>query len=310
MWSFLQRGVFRRGYAVALAVLAAGCGSSAPKQPSDGLPRLDFAYDASAPLHYADHGRINETSYPIAIRDVSYSSGGRTIHGYLLEPPGARKRPAVIFVTGSGGDRSQLLGEAAALAARDTVTLTITPPSSLVTSTPHTLDGLLTQARSLTVNDVVAVRRAVDVLQSLPAVDPHRIGYVGWSAGARLGAVVASAESRVKAFVLVSAGAAPLSAFVAQAPAGARSRVRRVLGSVDPLRYIAWARPGSLLLEDGRRDEVVPRSALENVAHAAPSGTTVRWYDAPHALNGKAYADAFDWLATKLPIDGPRVHGA
>jgi cephalosporin-C deacetylase-like acetyl esterase len=171
-----------------------------------------------------------------------------------------------------------------------------------VTSTPRTLDGLLDQARSLTVADVVAVRRAVDVLQGLPEVDADRIGYVGWSFGARLGAVVAAAEPRIKGLVLVSAGAEPLSAFVAQAPAGARQRVRTVLGSVDPLRYIAWAKAGSVLLEDGRRDEVVPQTALLNVVHAAPKGTAVRWYDAPHALNKRAYRDAFDWLAKTLPI--------
>ena len=33
---------------------------------------------------------------------------------------------------------------------------------------------------------------------------------------------------------------------------------------------------------------------------AAPKGTTVRWYDAPHELNAKAYSDAFDWLVRKL----------
>ena len=306
----VQRGCVKLGYVLVLAAAVAGCGGSGSKAPSDGLPRLDFTYDTSAPLHYADHGRINKRSYPIAIRNVSYTSGGRTINAYLLVPPGAAKRPAVVFVHGSGGDRSELLGQAADLAARNVVALTITAPSHAVTKTPRTLNGLLEQARSLTVNDVIAVRRAVDVLQTLPNVDDKRIGYVGWSAGARLGAVVAASEPRIKAFVLVSAGADPLSAFVANAPPGARDKVRRVLGSVDPLRYIAWAQPGSLLLEDGHRDEVVPQSALLNVIRAAPPHTSVRWYDASHALNQKAYSDAFDWLATKLPIDGPRVPGA
>jgi dienelactone hydrolase len=138
------------------------------------------------------------------------------------------------------------------------------------------------------------------VLQTLPQVDSHRIGYLGWSSGARLGAVVAAAEPRMKALVLISAGAEPVSAYVAQAPANARQRVRTVLGSVDPLRYIAWAKSGSLLLEDGRHDEVVPHAALLNVVHAAPEGTAVRWYDASHALNNKAYRDAFDWLTKEL----------
>lgn len=286
----------------ALAVLVAACGSSDTTQPSDGLPRLGFDYDTSAPLAYVDHGRVNKSSSPIAVHDVSFASGGRTIEAFLLSPRGSGRHPGVVFVHGSGGDRSELLGQAAELAGRGVVALTITEPSHSVTSSPSTLDGLLAQARSLTVNDVVAVRRAVDVLQTLPNVDSKRIGYVGWSAGARLGAIVSAAEPRIKALVLVSAGADPVAAFVAHAPPGSKRDVRTVLGSVDPLRYISWARNGSLLLEDGRRDEVVPRAALLNVVHAAPSGTAVKWYDAPHALNEQAYRDAFAWLAKKLPI--------
>jgi len=287
-----------------LAVLVAGCGASSTATPSDGLPRLHFDYDTSTPLGYVDRGRINERSYPIAVHDVSFQSGGRTIDGYLLVPRGSGRRPAVVFVHGSGGDRSELLGQAAELARRNVVTLTLTEPSHFVTSSPSTLSGLLAQAKSLTVNDVVAVRRAVDLLQTLPTVDSKRIGYVGWSAGARIGAIVAAAEPRIKALVLASAGADPLSAFVAHAPASSKGRVRTALGSVDPLRYIGWARPGSLRLEDGRDDEVVPRAALLNVVRAAPSGTSVKWYDAPHALNKPAYRDAFAWLAKKLPIEG------
>jgi hypothetical protein len=38
----------------------------------------------------------------------------------------------------------------------------------------------------------------------------------------------------------------------------------------------------------GRRDAIVPRAALLNIVHAAPRGTIVRWYDAPHALDRAA----------------------
>src|SRR5690348_3228774 len=120
--------VRRLSLLLALAALAA-CGSTGSPRPADGLPRLDFAYDPSAPLGYADHGRINARSFPIAIRDVSFLSRGRTVEAYLLVPPGPGRRPAVVFVHGSGGDRGELLGQAAALAARNVVTLTITAPS-------------------------------------------------------------------------------------------------------------------------------------------------------------------------------------
>ena len=96
-----------------LAALLAGCGSS------NGLPRLTFGYAASAPLGYVDRGRINQPAYPIAIHDVSFRSGNLRIDGYLLLPPGKGRRPAVVFVHGAGGDRRELLAQAAWLAARN-----------------------------------------------------------------------------------------------------------------------------------------------------------------------------------------------
>jgi dienelactone hydrolase len=295
----------------ALAALAAGCGSTkAAAPPAPAAPRLEFPYDAAAPLGYRDRGRVNTPKAPIALHDVSFRSGGRTIEGWLLVPPGAGRRPAVVFVPGAGGDRSELLTPAAWLAARNVVTLAITPPSSSVTGTPTTAAGLLAQAHAITVGDVIAVRRAVDVLSRLPQVDPRRIGYLGWSLGAKTGTFVAATEPRVKALVLMSAGADELSGFVAAAPRALRAQTRRVLGSVDPIRAIAQARPGTVLLEDGTRDEIVPRAALLNIVHAAPKGTVVRWYRTPHALDVAAYHDAFGWLAGKLPIGGPPVRGA
>ena len=288
-----------------LATSLAGCGSS------NAIPRLTFGYDTSAPLAYVDGGRINKPSYPIAIHNVSFQSGNVQIDGFLLVPPGTGRRPAVVFVHGSGGDRQELLAQAAWLAARNVVTLTITEPStSSPPAQPKNEDAFVRQVRDVQVQDTVAVRRAVDLLQALPQVDPERIGYVGWSAGAKTGVFLAASDHRVKALVLLSAGAAPLDEFVANAPPSLQSSVREILGSIDPIRYIAYAPSGSVLLEDGTKDEVVPHSALLNIIHAAPSGTTVHWYKAKHALDNAAYHDAFTWLAGKLPVDGPRVPGA
>ena len=295
----------RRPSLVAILVLSfvvAGCGASKPAtRPAASAPRGSvFSYDGFAPLRYVDRGRVNSHDSALAVHDVSFTSGDGRVDAYLVVPPGRGRRPAVVFVHGSGGDRTELLAQAGLLAARGVVTLTITAPSATAQSSATTPGQLLGEMRAVSIADVVAVRRAVDVLESLPFVDRRRIGYLGWSAGARTGALVAAAEPRVRALVLLSAGAAPISAYAAAAPPALRPRVRRELGSVDPLRYVARARPGSLLLEDGRRDAVVPRSALLNIVHAAPRGTIVRWYDAPHALDRAAYRDAFAWLARKL----------
>jgi dienelactone hydrolase len=284
----------------------AGCGGSGSKQATTTTeqrptaPLLSFAYAKSSPLNYKDIG-VSLRRGPITVHDVAFLSGGEGVDGYLVQDSSRKRHPAVVLVTGSGGDRSQLLGDAFQLAKRGIVALTITAPSTAHPPPPPTSNKqLIDQSKQVTIADVVAVRRAADVLSALPNVDPGRIGYLGWSAGGKTGAFVAVADRRFKALALLSAGADKLSAFVKTAPVSLRPLVQKDLGLVDPLRYVAAARPGTLLLEDGRRDEVVPRRALLNVIQAAPPGTVVHWYPSGHALTEKAYLTAFAWLARKL----------
>ena len=259
-----------------------------------------FAYDVTQPLDTIDRGVVT-SSGGVTVHDVSYASGSSRVPAFIVEPRRAGRLPAVVFVHGSGGDRSELLQRAIALARRGAVTMTITEPSTLnPPPTPTTIAALLRQTHATTVADVVAIRRAADLLVSLPDVNHARLGYLGWSAGAKTGAFIAASDSRFKALALLSAGADPVSAFAAAAPAAERALVIRVLGSVDPLASITRARPGSLLLEDGTHDAIVPHDALENMIHSAPRGTVVRWFDAEHELNNAAYSSAFSWLLRKL----------
>jgi len=297
------------GLAACLLLVSAGCGGST--EHSKEATRGPFAYDSSQPLRYADRGRVNN-HYPIAIRDVSYMAGRDRIAAYLMLPPSSDERlPAVLYLHGSGGDRRQLVVPATWLAARHAVALVITAPSATTAASTggSPVVELRRQVR-LEERDVLAVRRGIDLLLRRPEVDPSRIGFVGWSAGARTGAILAGVEPRLRAVVLMSGGASPISSYTARAPASLRPVIDRYLRTVDPLRYIRRATPSTLLLQDGRRDEVVPRPALDALARAAPTGTTVRWYDAGHALNAKAYRDQLIWLAQRLRLHRPPVKGA
>ena len=299
----------RRRVSVAAAVLlltaaVAACGGD---EAADEGP---FGYDASRPLATADRGVVDD-DYPIAVHDVSYAAGEDTVDAFLAVPPGTARRPAVVYVHGAGSTRDSMIGPALWLAARGAVTLAITAPSSGA-EPPAATGGLdrLRWQRSLEIRDVVAVRRAVDLLTARADVDPDRVGFVGWSAGARAGAILSGVEPRIHSLVLVSGGSAPVSEFVEAAPAELRPQVEETMSSIDPLRYIAKARPGSLLLQDGRRDSVIPRTALQALIDAAPKGTKVLWYDAEHALGPVAYREHMDWLEEQLGLDGPRVAGA
>ena len=241
-----------------------------------------------------------------------YASPGGRVKAYLAVPPGRSRRPGAVVLHGGGGDRGQLLLNALWLAGRGAVTIAITAPSATAgadASRGLSPEQALRRQRDLAVRDAIAVRRALDLLESRPDVDPERLGFLGWSAGARTGAVLAGVEPRLDGLVLMSGGAAPVSQYAAQAPAELRPKVRRLLGEVDPLRHLRRARPERLLLQNGRRDEVVPRAALDALAAAAPKGAEVRWYDAGHDLDLPAYRQHLEWLADRLDA-GPVVRGA
>ncbi len=279
-----------------VGLVAAGCGAS---EPSDET----FDYDTAASLE-AREGAPLEQAKPLAVRGVSYASGDGRVLGYLAAPSAGRDLPAVVYLHGAGGDRTQLLGLAQRLARRGAVALTLTLPSGSATPpTGLTPQETLRWQRDTIVADVVAVRRAFDLLSADERVDSDRLGLVGWSFGGRLGAIVAGVDDRVRATALMSAGAAPVEEYVAAAPAELRNDVEEVLTPIDPLSRIGEAE-GALLLQAGRSDSVVPERALQALADASPEGARLAWYPAPHELDERARGEQLEWLAERLEIDG------
>jgi dienelactone hydrolase len=289
----VSRSVVAVALALALlASLASGCGGSS----SGGGDT--FAYDTGAALAVETGARVEGEE--LDVRPLSYASGDGRVEGYLVVPTDGDEHPGVVYLHGAGGDRTQMLPLAEELAARGEVALTLSLPS--VNETPPsglTPEETLRWQRDTIVADVVAVRRALDVLAADERVDPGRLGLVGWSFGGRMGALVAGADDRLGATVLMSAGAAPVADYVAAAPADLRDDVEEVLTPIDPLTVIAGAE-GKILLQAGRRDTVVPADALRALAEAAPDSAELRWYDAEHQLNEQARADQVDWLAERL----------
>jgi poly(3-hydroxybutyrate) depolymerase len=148
---------------VALIGGVAGCGGSAGHVRT--AASTPFGYDAGQRLGFVDRGRVNH-DYPIAVDDVSYTSGRDRITAFLVRPPGGRRSlPAVVYLHGAGGDRNELVVPSTWLAARGAIALVITAPST-VTPEPSGLSGVpfLRWQVQIQTRDVVAVRRAVDLL--------------------------------------------------------------------------------------------------------------------------------------------------
>jgi uncharacterized protein len=291
----------RAAAALGLAtVFLAACGARSEPSTAPPAQRGPFGYDRGAALQVQSRqvagGRAG------TVQDLSFTSprGGR-VPAYLVLPASKGRHPAVVLLHGSGGDRRELLGLAAGLAARGIVGMTIdSPVARLQTQTlPAGLAGVRRRS-ALLEQEVLDLRRAVDVLRARPEVDPSRLGFLGFSAGARSGAILAGVEPRIGSFVLISGGADPVSAYVRGAGPALREQIIPLLRQVDPLHWIAKARPNTIFFQDGKRDEVVPRKSLLALIRATPKPQRVRWYDTGHSPNGREQTDAVAWLTERL----------
>jgi dienelactone hydrolase len=245
------------------------------------------------------------------VHDISYLSttGGR-VTAYLVVPPGEQKHPAVIYLHGSGGSRLDLLVQATWMASRGAVCLLVDSAFARSSATDETGFAALVQQRDLENQNIVDLRRGVDVLTSLPYVNDKKLAFVGWSAGAKSGAILAGVEHRIRSFVLISGGSDPVSAYTKLAARDQRAALGAVLRDTDPLRWVSHAAPSALLIQDGTKDAVVPHHALLALANAASKPKDVRWYPSGHAPSNKMWHDSLRWLAKRLGLGAPNVAGA
>jgi dienelactone hydrolase len=127
------------------------------------------------------------------------------VPAYLLIPNGVKgKAPAMLCLHGTGGSRGRTAGLGAdyprytlELAERGYVT--IAPDYTLLGD--NQVDPTKVGFASGTMMGIWSHMRAVDLLQSLPEVDPERIGTVGVSLGGHNSLFVGAFDPRVKVIV-------------------------------------------------------------------------------------------------------------
>jgi dienelactone hydrolase len=276
---------------LAFVLLLAGCGGaeSGKEHPlADTSARL-FAYEPSQTLAVSEGETVTDLLYTIS--GVSFASpDGDRVTG-IVARPGLERRgaPGVIFMHGSGGTRVDFVDEAAMLAARGVVAMTIDSPFSRSPREDIRAGyGDDATVRRLLVQNVKDLRRALDVLIDHYSVDPERTAIVGYSMGVQAAALAAAVDPRVDAVVLMAGRAHP---------SGPAAQRKPIFAELDTVHYVDHLAPANVLFQGGTKDEVVERGEMEALFAAASDPKEIRWYPAGHGLGLKAQRERIDWLS-------------
>jgi dienelactone hydrolase len=261
-----------------------------------------FDYDRETPLEL-DITRTEERG-EVDLHDLSYASprGGR-VPAYLLVPRGTGPFAGLLFMHPGGADRNAFLDEALTLALAGAVALLIDGPEVRPPTRP--LIAFSAEDREVFVQAVVDLRRGVDLLTAREDVDPARLGYVGFSYGATLGAMLAAVEERVTAYVIIG-GSGWLTTFLRRMsddpPSAEVERYLQLMAAVDPIEHVRSAAPAALFFQNGRQDQGTPQEEAAALHEAASEPKLVRWYDGGHDPGPQARRERAEWLGERVGL--------
>lgn len=213
---------------------------------------------------------------------------------------GAQNTPALLFVHWLGRytcNRDEFLQEALALASQGAVSLLVDAQWLDKVEKVYEFD------EAMAIQQVIDLRRSLDVLLAQPGVDPTRLAYVGHDYGAMYGSIVAGVDRRVKAavFMTPTAHVSTWNLIVQSRPDPDAYAARMAI--FDPAVYLPHATLSGLYLQFARTNQYVREQDAQTIIDAAPEPKEVCWYDAGHDLaTERARQDRLIWLNTQLRL--------
>jgi dienelactone hydrolase len=272
-----------------------------------------FDYDKQAPLGVQELGV--ERRGGVSVYDITYASPkGGLVPAYLVVPKGKGPFAAVIWghwywQNSPMRNRKQFLDEAVVLAGAGVV--------SLLTDGPVARPGHVQNREPLNeqqtvdfVQQVLDMRRGVDVLLARKDVDPKRLAYVGHSYNAGVGGILAGVERRFKAFVLMAGG---LSDEV-NSKTPQYQEFRQKVGPekldafvakyyyLDQGKFVSHAAPAVVFLQYATQETFLTPELARQYAAIVSEPKRFKLYEAPHALNAEARRDRIAFLAEQLKL--------
>lgn len=299
-----------RGMAVAIALV--GCAtvfaadptpSAAKSSPAPGTSadaKL-FDYDRAAPLDVQEIS--SELREDASIREITFIGVKEPIQATLVTPAaGGQALGGILYVHWLGErattNRSEFLSEAVALASQGMVSLLI----DAMWAQPRWYENRVPEEDySHAIQQVIELRRAMDVLLSQPGVDPRRVAYVGHDFGAMYGSLMGAVDRRASTYVLMAGTPHFIDWFLFARQPKDLEAFRAQLAPLDPVRFVGQLAPATVFFQFASNDRYVPEAAASEFYAGAKPEKHMATYEAGHDLQvPAATSDRVGWLLRRL----------
>ena len=152
--------------------------------------------------------------------------------------------------------------------------------------------------------EVVNIRRAMDLLLSQPNVDSGRFAYVGHDFGGMYGVLAGSLDRRPTHYVVMAATPrfSDWYLYLPKLEGEARAAFIRQMEAIDPIVHVPNLSPAEVFFQFANDDFHVPKERAEEFFAAAKDPKEMKWYEAGHGLNEDATRDRKAWLREKLEL--------
>jgi dienelactone hydrolase len=152
--------------------------------------------------------------------------------------------------------------------------------------------------------EVVNIRRAMDLLLSQPRVDTKRFAYVGHDFGGMYGVLAGSLDQRPTHYVVMASTPRfpDWYLYLPKLEGEARETFIHQMTAIDPITHVPSISPASVLFQFATDDFHVPTDRAEEFFAAAKEPKEMKWYEAQHGLNETATEDRKAWLKQSLGL--------
>ncbi len=276
--------------------------AAATADPFDAVRAL-YKYDPSVQVTVKEIS--TEKRGAITIHSIVYPSAKPneetwgSIMAYLVVPEGKGPFPGVLYshwMGSSQASREEFLDEAVDLASKGVVSLLV----NNIWLYANSFKGNVESDSSAIVQQVIDLRRGLDILASQSNVDPKRLAFVGHEMGAMYGALLSAVDPRPKGYVLMTF----LSEFT-DGPgmfAVTDQTYLKQLKPFGPINYLGHAQ-APLFLQFGGAD-FIAKDKIDALYKVAPEPKQIAIYDGVgHNLkDDKAYQERQIWLLALLGL--------